>query len=363
MLTSVLVASIALFVLSASCYLLFLTSEPLESVGARLGRLLKMPEAVMASTLGALATSGPEIIMAIIAATPFILSDAWSVLQVSERASAGALNMSFSAMDNLLGIGAVGIVYMLWKGYLNKDDVVEVAPSVKTSLVFYLVASLCFSYFITNGVLTFTESWILMGIGITYVVSQFFLPNLINKYYPYDGGGDDEEDGDDEPMPTTVTAWFSDTGKNTFLYFALVWAMVLFVRECLGATFDFATIGIVSVGGILIMFTSYVSSFPEFMLTYRYASSNNKDALLGMLFGSNVIDLAFAGFRPIWLKEDMNVMTTGMANYLLPAYIWSLPILATLMIVLMYFRILKFRHAKPMIVLYVLYIVSGFILL
>lgn len=70
-----------LFVLSATCYLLFIISDPLEEVGNKLGKLLHLPEDVIASTFSALATSGPEIIMAILAATPFIANEVWSTLE------------------------------------------------------------------------------------------------------------------------------------------------------------------------------------------------------------------------------------------------------------------------------------------
>ena len=64
--------------MGASCYLLFITSDPLEQVGGRLGRLLHLPEDVIASTFQALATSGPEIVMAILASTTFIAANtAW----------------------------------------------------------------------------------------------------------------------------------------------------------------------------------------------------------------------------------------------------------------------------------------------
>ncbi len=111
------------------------------------------------------------------------------------------------------------------------------------------------------------------------------------------------------------------------------------------------------------MFTSYVSSFPEFMLTYRYAVAVKKSALLGMLFGSNVIDLAFAGFRSIWLNETMIVCTTGRFPQLLPVYIWSLPVIAILALIGLSTGTLRYKHAYPLVLFYLLYVVSGFILL
>ncbi len=40
----------SLFILAASCYLLFLTSDTLEEVGEKLGKLFHLPEDVIAST-------------------------------------------------------------------------------------------------------------------------------------------------------------------------------------------------------------------------------------------------------------------------------------------------------------------------
>ena len=355
-----------IFVLSAACYLLFITSDPLEKVGGRLGKLLHLPEDVIASTFQALATSGPEIVIAIIAATPFVASDIWQGLQLGEKACSGALNMSFSAMDNLLGIGCLGMIYMLYKKTVSPDEALEVSPSVKIGLVFYIVSSTCLCIFIGDSILTEFESWVLMGIGITFILSQFFIPALIammGKANSLPENPEEEDEDEEEAMPTTVGRWVSDFSKNFFVYAFLVFALIIFVQECLNSTFHMATVGVVSVGGILILFTSYVSSFPEFMMTYRYAASNNKNALLGMLFGSNVIDLAFAGFRSIWLHERMLVCTTGRFPQLLPAYLWALPVIAVLSLIFLSTKMFKYKYAYPLVVLYIIYIFSGFFLL
>lgn len=430
MLTGILVFALALFVLGAACYLLFVTSEPLEKVGGRLGRLLHLPEDVIASTFQALATSGPEIVMAIVAATPFVGASVWNTLALGEKACSGCLNMCFSAMDNLLGIGCLGMIFMLHKRTVQREEVVRVEPSVKMGLMFYILSSLCLCLFITTSfhtkllvdvkevkldgtvverkeavdegtqvtaeeqlpdgtrvhrqvekkvtasVLTELQSWILMIIGIVFVLSMFFVPSHLEriKQRQIEAGileseeeeeQEEEEEGEEEeaPLPTTAVGWFGDLVRNGFIYAFLVFALVVFVRECLGATFNMATVGIVSVGGVLIMFTSYVSSFPEFMMTYRYAVANKKSALLGMLFGSNVIDLAFAGFRSIWLHEPMDVYTTGRFQQLFPLYLWSLPLIAVLALIGLWSGKFKYKHAYPLVVFYVIYIVSGFILL
>lgn len=104
------------------------------------------------------------------------------------------------------------------------------------------------------------------------------------------------------------------------------------------------------------MFTSYVSGFPEFMMTYRYAVKNNKSALLGMLFGSNVIDLAFSGFRAIRLGEPMEIYTTGRMQFLFPVYLWCLPILAAVAFLALSKGWFKYKHAYPLVVLYIIYV-------
>lgn len=358
-----------LFVLAASCYLLFITSDPLEEVGGRLGKLLKLPEDVIASTFQALATSGPEIVMAIIAATPFISNEVWQGLQLGEKACSGTLNMAFSAMDNLLGIGAVAIIFMIRMGKVDPNESIPAKPSTIIGLLFYIVASGLLAIFIEDSILTETESWILMVIGIIFVLSQFIIPNLITKFWPSEEETDEEDDDDedDEPPVPELTKeparWSKELLMAGFQYAFLVFALVLFVRECMGATFDMATTGFVSVGGVLIMFTSYVSSFPEFMLAFRYTMADKKDELLGMLFGSNVIDLAFAGFRAMWLHEPMEVYTTGRFPELLPYYIWALPVIALLLLLGLKTKTLKWKYSYGLVVFYVIYIVSGFRLL
>ena len=346
----------AIFILAAACYLLFLISEPLEETGGRLGHLLRMPEDVIASTFQALATSGPEIVMAIQAI--YYVEDA--------KACSGLLNMGFSAMDNLVGIGCLGMIYMLWKGTAAKEEVIEVSRSVKSGLVFYIISATCFSLFITfDFEMSVTESWILMIIGIVFIASQFYLPKRYAKMdeeeraAKKEDAANREEEEEEPPLPDTVGKYLGQLSSNGFIYAFCVFGLWVFVRECLHATFLMASVGIVSIAGVLIMFTSYVSSFPEFMMTYRYAANGKKDAMLGMLFGSNVIDLAFAGFRCIWTGEPMKVV----AGRLLPVYFWLLPITAYVIYKAISQGKMKYKHAYPLMVGYIVYIVSGFVLL
>lgn len=351
------------FTLGAACYLLFVTSEPLEEVGGKIGKLLKLPEDVIASTFQALATSGPEIVMAILAATPFVASEVWSTLELGERASSGTLNMAFSAMDNLLGIGAVAMIFLIRLGKVNKDEPVPMTHSTSIGLIFYIFASGCLSMFMIDSILTPSESWTLMGIGIAFILSQFFVPAWLSRKYPDEIDDEEDDGGDDYKVPNDPIVWTKEMTIQSFIYMALVFGLIIFVRECLSATFNLATIGVASVGGILIMFTSYVSSFPEFMMSYRYVIADKKTALLGMLFGSNVIDLAFAGFRSIWLGENMAVYTTGRFPALLPVYIWLLPLIACALLIGLKTQAFKWKHAYPLVGFYLIYIISGFILL
>jgi Ca2+/Na+ antiporter len=123
------------------------------------------------------------------------------------------------------------------------------------------------------------------------------------------------------------------------------------------------TLGIVSVGGILLLLTSYVSSFPEFFMTYRFCIAGKKDALLGMLFGSNVIDLAFSGWRAVRLGEGFVVETTGRYPQLLPYYVSALPVVAVLALFGLTTGKIKAKHAKIAVAFYLAYVVSGFFLL
>jgi Ca2+/Na+ antiporter len=360
-----------LFVLGASGYILYRISGDLETVGGKLGRLLRLPSDVVAATFQALATSGPEIMMAILAASPYIAQEIWQGVELAEKASSGALNMCFSAMDNLLGIGCLGIIFMLYKGTMDRDEVIRIKPSARIALLFYIVSSLALSWFLTNdlvlgegssrvSVITEAEAWVLAGLGILFLLFQLFYPVLGKQ----PASEDDIETAQLEPLPPPgIVGWTRSFLGNLFAYAALVFALVIFVRWCMWSTFNMATVGWFSVGGILIMFTSYISSLPEFMLTYRFAVKRNKDMLLSMLFGSNVIDLAFSGFRPIWLHEPMEVYTTGRFPQLLPLYIWCLPLLALLALLGLWTGAMKARHAYPLAIFYVIYIVSGWILL
>lgn len=352
-----------IFVLSATCYTLFIISKPLEEVGNKLGKLLHLPEDVIASTFSALSTSGPEIIMAILAATPFITNEVWNTLELGEKACSGTLNMAFSSMDNLLGIGAVAIIFMIYKNTINKDDYIPIKPSTIIGLLYYILASgfLCIS--IKDNVLSYRESWCLMIIGIVFVLSQFIIPPLLKSC------GFEEsvnEDNDKEQIPNikeTPFKWGKCLVFNSFEYVFLTFGLIVFVRLAMGATFNIAQIGIFSVGGILLMFTSYVSSFPEFMMSYRYAIADKKDELLGMLFGSNVIDLAFSGFRSIWLKESMKIYTTGRYPFLLRYYILALPVIAILLLFGLLSKKLKWKHSYLLFGFYLIYVISGLILL
>ncbi len=359
------------FILAAACYLLMMISGPLERTGRRLGKLLHLSEDVIASTLQAAATSGPEIVMAILAATPFVAQEVWKGLELGEKASSGCLNMAFSAMHNLIGIGCMGMVGMiLWRN-VKSNEIIVVRPSTKIGLIFYIISSSCLYFFILDGLLTEIESWVLMIVGIIFVISQLIIPtalkhNELHKNKQDSRSDPDEDTENDEckpPIPTKSSGWSIDLLKTTFIYAFLVFALIVFVRESLNATFNIATVGLVSVGGVLILFTSYVSSFPEFMMAFRYARAAKKGALLGMLFGSNVIDLAFAGFRAMWLHEPMEVYTTGHYPELLPYYILALPVIALLALVMLWFKKLRYSITYPVLVFYVVYILSGFVLL
>jgi len=64
---------------------------------------------------------------------------------------------------------------------IDEDDIIEVKPSVKISLIFYVLSSTLLFIFVMNKELDVIESWILMIIGIVYVFSQFFIPGIIKK--------------------------------------------------------------------------------------------------------------------------------------------------------------------------------------
>lgn len=325
----------ALFGLASMCYLLTLIGKPLEQYGVKLGNLLQVPEPVIASTFAALATSGPEIVMAI---QSILFSE-------DSKACSGLLNMSFSAMDNLIGIGCLGMIYLVWKGGVDYNEIVEVSRSTQISLLFYVISSSCLSLFITfDFEISVIQSWILMIIGILFIIFQFIVAKESDKNSNND----------------TFRNIFSITFfKTILLYSFCIYGLWIVVRECLDATFLMASAGIVSIAGVLIMFTSYISSFPEFAMAYQFAKSNKKDSMLAMLFGSNVVDLAFAGFRCIWTGKSMKII----ASSLLPIYIWLLPVTSISIYLSVRANKMKYKHAYFLMGGYVVYIFSGFVLL
>lgn len=354
MINNYLISFFTVFTLSAICYLLGIISDPLDEVGSKLGCLLKLPEEVIASTFQALATSGPEILMAIIAATPFITNKVWNSLQLSEKACSGTLNMVFSSMDNLLGIGAIAIIAMIIFKKVKSSDLIPKNTSTIIGLVFYIISSSTFSFFVRDSIITYTEGWFMMGIGIVFILSQFIIPNFVKS---------NKEDVDEAEDDVEKSNWFKEFFTNSFKYMFLIFGLVLFVQAAMTATFNMALASIFSVGGILLMFTSFVSSFPEFMLAIQYVKNNKKNALLAMLFGSNVIDLAFSGFRSIWLHVPMSIVTTGAHPELLKWYIWALPAVALVVLLGFITNKLRWKHAYLMAAFYLTYIVSGFVLL
>jgi len=300
--------------------------------------------------------------MAIVAATPFIAKDNFEMLEMGEKACSGTLNLAFSSMVNLVGIGAIAIVVMIWKGRINKDEAIPASLSTKLGLIFYIVASTFLSIFIMDGIISYGEAWFFMIFGIIFLIIQFIVPRL------FDGSKTalDDDSKEDKTTPEITKkpfSWSKELLKNGFLYAFLIFGLWIFVRESLGATFKMASVGLFSVGGILLMFTSYISSFPEQVMAVQYAISDKKDELLALLFGSNVINLAFAGFRAIKLREPMEVYTTGRFPELLPAYIWALPAVAVLLLLGLFSKKLKWKHAYWMVAFFLIYIISGLILL
>jgi len=146
-------------------------------------------------------------------------------------------------MDNLLGIGCLGIIFMIRRGTVKKNEAIVVTPSVKVSLVFYILASTCLCLFIRDSLIVPWEAWLLMSIGISFVVSQFFIPKWMGKLAEQKGIADETGDSDaddDIPMPTTLGGRLKDFAGEGFLYLLLVFALIVMVRECLGATFNTA---------------------------------------------------------------------------------------------------------------------------
>ena len=337
------------FILAAVCYAIYIISNQLDLVGGRLGNYLNLSDEVVASTFQALATSGPEILMAIIVATPFISQSIWVDLSLAERACSGTLNMAFSAMDNLLGIGAVAIVFMLITKKVDPNEIIESDINTIFSLAFYTLISLVFVIFCFDYKLTYIESWILMILGIVFVVIEVVIKR--------------KEAQDVTERKETVIKRMKGTAWNGLQYSFLIFALIVFVKIAMSASFNLALLGSISIGSIVLLFTSYISSFPEFVFSFKYAIEGRKKALLGILFGSNIIDLAFAGFRSIWLHEEMLICTTGKFPKLLFLYLSIIPIIACIMLISISSKFLKWKHAYVGIVIYLIYIISGFILL
>ncbi len=300
--------------------------------------------------------------MAIVAASPFIAKDNFGALEMGEKACSGTLNLAFSSMVNLVGIGAISIVVMIWKKKVEPNESIPVSNSTIFGLIFYIIASAFLAIFTMDGSITFGEAWFFLIFGVIFLIFQFIVPKIIDNKKQKENG--EENNGEEFPEITKEpVAWSKRFVTNSFLYAFLIFGLWIFVRECLGATFNMASVGLFSVGGILLMFTSYISSFPEQVMAIQYAISDKKDELLALLFGSNVINLAFSGFRTIKLKEPMEVYTTGKFPELLPIYIWALPIVASVLLLGFYTKKLKWKHSYPMVGFFILYIISGLILL
>ena len=59
----------------------------------------------------------------------------------------------------------------------------------------------------------------------------------------------------------------------------------------------------------------------------------------------------------------MEVYTTGRFPQLLPYYIWTLPVVAASFLIGLSTKTLKWKYAYALMVFYVAYVVSGFVLL
>ncbi|MCP3685221.1 MAG: hypothetical protein GY861_21360 [bacterium] len=354
--TMMLILMFSLFVMAAACYVMSQLADSQDSLGMRLGRLLGLPNVIVASVFQSLSTSMPEIAMAIIASGSFIASG-WNTLEIGEKGSSGALNMIFSSADNAFGIGSIAVLLMIYKGFVRSEETVRVKKSVLISLFHYLITVIVFSVFITLGSdLSVSESWVMMILGLSFIPLQIFLI----KYYKEENS---EEYDAIEVSKAFSKSWFFDFTKTVAFFSFVVFGMFVLVEKCLGATFSMASVSFFSVGGILLLFTSYVSSFPEFVLAYRYANRGRKDELLAMLFASNAFDLAFSGFRAIRTGVAMPIYTTGIANFLLPYYIYILPMGSFALLYCLYNKKIKFGHFRYIFIAYLTYVFSGWILL
>jgi len=204
-----------------------------------------------------------------------------------------------------------------------------------------------FTLSIWDGIMTPVEAYMLASIAAFYLLFLIFAHRLFE---------DGEENKEETPFK------FMGFLGTIAMYSILIWGSVEMIKIVLGSTFGMAQIGVASVGAVLLALTSYVSSFPELGMTYVMARKGNVKDILGMLFGSNVIDLGFSGLRPIVQNTEMAIFTTGTPG-LLQWYIAALPATAVIISLIVWKGKLKYWMAIPGGCFYLAYILGGWIYL
>ena len=286
---------LSIFLIVASCFIIWRSSDGFELAADFLGR--RLPAGIKGATINAIASSMPEFLTTIFFL--FYLRDA-------DGFSGGLGVTSGSALFNLLIIPAmvILILYSMKKGQhivLNKKVLLREGAVL-------LISQFVFVNFLFRGELL---AWHGLVLVIIYFLYLALLLSISRKKKTADPGVESPQETLNRSLPmsiltlditpmllrgrkvTTRRAWLL-LGLSTVVMTFGTWLLV-YATDIFG---DFTGIPLIFVAVVL---SAAATSVPDTIISIKDARKGNYDDAVSNALGSNIFDIAFALGLPVLL--------------------------------------------------------------
>ena len=285
----------SLFLIIASCFIIWRSSDGFELGADYLGR--KLPAGIKGATINAIASSMPEFLT-----TVFFLF----YLRDADGFSGGLGVSSGSALFNLLIIPALAVLMLVYMG--RKEKITLNKKVLLREGIVLLISQLVFISFLFNDELTGLNGFFLVFIYLAYLGLLF---GITKRKKMKDPGFTPPDEGPLKPWLlriftldvsntflngktlTRSRAWLL-LGISTLIMSAGTWMLVL-------GTDMFGEATRIPLIFVAVVLSAAATSVPDTILSMKDAKKGNYDDAVSNALGSNIFDIAFALGLPILL--------------------------------------------------------------
>ena len=345
---------ISIFLIVASCFIIWRSSDGFELAADFLGR--RLPAGIKGATINAIASSMPEFLTTIFFL--FYLGDA-------DGFSGGLGVSSGSALFNLLIIPAMAVLMLVYMG--RKEKIILNKKVLLREGIALLLSQLVFITFLFNDELTGLNGFILVVIYLAYLGLLF---GITRKKKIEDPGFETPYKGPMRPwiiriltldVRSTVLngkpmsrsrAWIL-LGISTLIMSAGTWLLVL-------GTDNFGKATRIPLIFVAVVLSAAATSVPDTILSMKDAKKGNYDDAVSNALGSNIFDIAFALGLPILLYNLIHGHSIELSSEIMDftQEVWVFLLLATVLaLVIMYWgKYFTRRKAWLLLGIYVLFL-------